>query len=176
MAVKAVPEGFQTITPYLVVPDAAALIDFLRRAFGAEETHRTKRPDGSIMHAQVKIGSSMLMMSSATPQWPARPSGLYLYVEDADRWHQRAIEAGATSVLEPMDAFWGDRMAVYLTWPAITGGSPRTARTCPRTKSLVAPQPSSRAAPSRPAIRAPSSGALRNQRGRPSRSAAIVAA
>jgi PhnB protein len=114
MAVKAVPEGFQTITPYLVVPDAAALIDFLRRAFGAEETHRTKRPDGSIMHAQVKIGSSMLMMSSATPEWPARPSGLYLYVEDADRWHQRAIEAGATSVLEPMDAFWGDRMGGVL--------------------------------------------------------------
>lgn len=114
MAVEAVPEGFQTITPYLVAPDAAALIEFLRRAFGAEETHRTSRPDGSIMHAQVRIGTSMLMMSGATPEWPARPSGLYLYVEDADRWYQRAIEAGAASVLEPMDAFWGDRMAGVL--------------------------------------------------------------
>jgi uncharacterized glyoxalase superfamily protein PhnB len=114
MVANACPKGFQTITPYLVVPDAAALIDFLRRAFDAEEQHRTARPDGSIMHAQVKIGTSMLMMSGATPDWPARTSGLYMYVEDADRWYQRAVEAGAVSVLEPMDAFWGDRMGGVL--------------------------------------------------------------
>lgn len=110
MVVQKIPDGFHTITPYLVVMDPAALIDFLKAAFDAEEMHRTNRPDGNIMHAQVKIGSSMLMMGGATPEWPAMPAGLYLYVDDADSTYERALAAGATSVMEPMDAFWGDRM------------------------------------------------------------------
>ena len=65
MAVKPIPEGHHTVTPYLVVEDAARLIDFLTRAFGAEEVHRIPRPDGTIMHAQVRIGDSMIMMGEA---------------------------------------------------------------------------------------------------------------
>ena len=108
VAVKSIPEGFHTITPYLVVPDPAALIEFLEQAFDAKELHRTDRPDGSVMH--VKIGDSMLMMGGATPEWPPLPAGIYLYVEDADQIYARAIAAGAVPVMEPMDAFWGDRM------------------------------------------------------------------
>jgi PhnB protein len=108
--VRAIPDGFHTVTPYLVVPDAAGLIDFLKEAFDAEEMFRMARPDGGIMHAQVKVGDSVVMMSGASEQCPSMAAGLYLYVEDADRLYQRALAAGATSLMEPMDAFWGDRM------------------------------------------------------------------
>ena len=110
MGIQTVPDGFHPITPYLVVMDPAALIDFLKDAFGAEEMHRTTRSDGGVMHAQVKIGDSMLMMGGATPEWPPLPAGIYLYVEDADQIYARAIAAGAVPEMEPMDAFWGDRM------------------------------------------------------------------
>lgn len=109
MTVKAIPDGFRTVTPYLVAPDAGGLIDFLKNAFGAEEMFRMARPDGGIMHAQVKVGDSIVMMGGASEQCPPMPAGLYLYVEDADRLYRRALAAGATSVMEPMDAFWGDR-------------------------------------------------------------------
>lgn len=108
--VEACPKGFHTITPYLVVTDPGALIEFLAKAFDAEEIHRVDRHDGSIMHAQVKIGDSMLMMGGATAECPAMSAGIYLYVEDADAWHARAVAAGATSLMSPTDEFWGDRI------------------------------------------------------------------
>ena len=110
MTIDPVPQGFHTVTPYLVADDPAALIDFLTRAFDAEEMHRTHRPDGGVMHAQVRIGNSMVMMGGSMPDWPAMPTGLYLYVAEADKTFARAIEAGATSVMPPSDQFWGDRM------------------------------------------------------------------
>jgi PhnB protein len=110
MAVKAVPDGYATVTPYLMVPDPAALIEFLVRAFGAEEMHRMAGPNGHIMHAQVRVGSSFLMMGGSTEQWPAMPAGFYLYVEDADATFARALEAGGTVVMPMADQFWGDRM------------------------------------------------------------------
>ena len=109
MSVKPVPEGFHTLTPYLIVESAADLLEFLSRAFGAEEIEKMTLPDGTVMHAQVRIGDSMLMMGTAREEWPAMPGFLHLYVEDADAYYARALAAGATSVQEPKDEFHGDR-------------------------------------------------------------------
>jgi PhnB protein len=110
MSVKAVPEGYETVTPYLMVPDPAALIEFLETAFGAQDVHRMTGPDGRIMHAQVRVGTSFLMMGGATEQWPAMPASFYLYVEDADATFDRALQAGGTLMMPMGDQFWGDRM------------------------------------------------------------------
>ena len=107
--VQPIPEGFHTVTPYLVVNDVSKLIDFLQRAFGAEEIHRSLLPDGSIVHAEVKIGDSPVMMGQARDQWAPRPSTLYLYVQDVDAVFRKAVEAGGNSLQEPKDQFYGDR-------------------------------------------------------------------
>ena len=108
-SVQPIPEGFHTLTPYLVVEGIPKLIDFLKQAFGAQETFRLTRPDGGVMHAEVKIGDSKMMMGEPMGEWKARPCALYLYVEDVDAVYQRAIQAGGTSVREPSDQFYGDR-------------------------------------------------------------------
>jgi PhnB protein len=102
-------EGFRTVTPYLMVPDAEKLISFARDAFGAEETFRATHPDGRIMHAEIRIGDSMLMMGQAAENWPAQPSSIFLYVDDADATYERALDAGATALMEPADHDEGDR-------------------------------------------------------------------
>ena len=111
MTVKPVPDGYHTVTPYLVVQDVAGLIDFLERAFDAEETERMQSPDGPIMHAEVRIGDSVVMMGEAGEDTPPMPAMLHLYLEDADAAYQRALDAGATSLREPEDQFYGDRTA-----------------------------------------------------------------
>src|ERR1035437_3384908 len=108
-SVKPIPDGAHTVTPYLVVEGVPKLIDFLKQAFGAEELFRMARPDGGVMHAEVKIGDSMIMIGEAMGQWKPKPCSLYLYVEDVDAVYQRAIQAGGTSVGEPKDQFYGDR-------------------------------------------------------------------
>jgi PhnB protein len=109
---KPIPDGFHTITPYLIVEGAEKLIGFMKEAFGAQYHHEpAKRPDGSIMHATLKIGDSMLMVSDASEHAKASPVMLYLYVPNADAAYQRALKAGATSVMEPADQFYGDRSA-----------------------------------------------------------------
>jgi PhnB protein len=108
--VEACPEGFHSITPYLIVTDPEALIDFLTEAFDAIEIYRLKRHDGSVMHAQVRIGDSMVMMGGATAECPAMAAGLYLYVGDVDATYESALKAGATSLMSPTNEFWGDRM------------------------------------------------------------------
>ena len=111
MAAKPVPDGFHTVTPYLIVPGVATLIDFLKQAFGATEDHRTTTPDGRVMHAQVKVGDSFIMLGEPMGEWKPMPTGLYLYVPDVDAWYRRAMKApGAVSLLEPTDQFYGDRM------------------------------------------------------------------
>lgn len=103
------PEGFHTVNPYLIVKGAAQLLDFLAKAFGAEQVgERFKGPDGSIMHAAIRIGDSMVEVSDA-PE-PASAT-LHMYVEDTDGVYKRAMEAGATSLREPMTTFYGDRSA-----------------------------------------------------------------
>lgn len=108
-SVKPIPDGAHTVTPYLVVEGIPKLMDFLKQAFGAQEVFRMTRPDGGVMHAEVKIGDSMIMMGQAMGEWKAKPCSLYLYVEDVDAVYQRAIQAGGTSVREPSDQFYGDR-------------------------------------------------------------------
>jgi uncharacterized glyoxalase superfamily protein PhnB len=113
MTAKAVPQGFHTVTPYLVVAGVAQLLDFVKKAFGAEELERHARPDGVVMHAQVRIGDSMVMMgdpTGATQEWQKPlPCALYLYVPDCDAAYASAIRAGAKTLQAPADQFYGDR-------------------------------------------------------------------
>ncbi|HEY8750638.1 MAG TPA: VOC family protein [Tepidisphaeraceae bacterium] len=110
MAVQAIPAGFHTITPYMMVKDGVRLIAFLKKALGAEVRHLSMGPDGLVMHATLQIGDSMLMMTDARKDWPAQPTGVYLYVADVDAWYRRAMGAGAESINEPRNEFYGDRM------------------------------------------------------------------
>ena len=105
-----IPEDHHRITPYLVVPAVARLLDFLKQAFDAVETTRPMmRADGSVMHAEVQIGDCHVMMGEPPGGFTPMPAMLYLYVEDVDAAFQRALAAGATSVMEPADQFYGDR-------------------------------------------------------------------
>jgi uncharacterized glyoxalase superfamily protein PhnB len=110
MAVKPIPEGYHTVTPYLVVRGAAKTIDFIKKAFGGEYAFEPMTgPNGRIMHAELKIGDSRVMISDATDEHPAMQCMLHLYVPNVDAVFQRAVAAGATSVREPSDQFYGDR-------------------------------------------------------------------
>jgi PhnB protein len=119
MAVKPIPEGYHTVTPSLSIDGAADAIEFYKRAFGATERMRMPMPDGKVAHAELQIGDSIVMLSDPFPQAVQRPPteagattvGLFLYVEDVDQWHKRAVDAGGTSTMEPEDQFWGDRFA-----------------------------------------------------------------
>ncbi|HEX2276932.1 MAG TPA: VOC family protein [Candidatus Tectomicrobia bacterium] len=111
MAVKPIPDGFHSVTPYLQVQGASKLIDFLKQAFGAEEVFRMPRPDGAVMHAEVRIGDSIIMLGEAMGEHQPMPGSIYLYVDNADATYRRALQAGATTVHEPADQFWGDRLA-----------------------------------------------------------------
>src|SRR5262245_60346286 len=111
MAAKPIPDGYHTVTPYLTVQGASQLIDFLKLAFEAQETERVTAPDGAIAHAEVRIGDSIVMMSEARGDWTPMSSALYLYVNDIDAVYKNALRAGATSTMEPMDQFYGDRSA-----------------------------------------------------------------
>jgi len=103
-----IPEGYSTVTPYLCVVEAAKLIEFLKQAFAAEVIVRMDGPDGSVMHAEVKIGDSIVMMGQV-PAERATRAMLHLYVTDADATYKKALAAGATSVREMADQFYGDR-------------------------------------------------------------------
>jgi PhnB protein len=110
MAAKPIPDGYHSVTPYLTVRGAEKVIEFLKQAFGAELPEKViKRPDGSIMHAQVKIGDSRVMIADESEMAKATAATLYLYVLDVDGVYQRAIKAGGKSVMEPTDMFYGDR-------------------------------------------------------------------
>jgi PhnB protein len=111
MAVNPIPEGYHSVTPYLVVEGAAELLEFVKSAFGAEERFQMAGPDGTIGHAEVKIGDSIVMLGDAGGEFSAQPAFIYLYVDDCDATYQRALDAGATSVKEPEDQFYGDRNA-----------------------------------------------------------------
>ncbi|MGH2403619.1 MAG: VOC family protein [bacterium] len=117
-AVKPIPEGLHTVTPHLAISGAAAAIEFYRKAFGAQEMHRSLGPDGkSVIHAEIRIGDSAIFLADEMPGMGERsPKSLgnttvvlNLFVEDADALWKRAVEAGAEIKLPIMDAFWGDR-------------------------------------------------------------------
>ena len=109
MAVKPIPDGYHTVTPYLIVAGAAELIEFAKRAFGAKERFRSSGPDGTIMHAEIQIGDSVVMVSDGSPDHPPKPAMLHLYVEDVDAVYRDALAAGGEPLREPEDQFYGDR-------------------------------------------------------------------
>jgi uncharacterized glyoxalase superfamily protein PhnB len=114
MAVKPIPEGYHTVTPYLTVDGAERLLEFVKAAFGAKMRGDAMRtPDGKIGHAEVEIGDSVVMLADAatSDSGDVMNALLHVYVEDVDSVYKRALEAGATSVREPSDQFYGDRMA-----------------------------------------------------------------
>ena len=110
MAVKPIPDGYHTLTPYITVRDAAKVVDFLKQAFGAETTHDpVKRPDGKIMHVEVKIGDSRVMLGEECETAKASPGTLYIYSADVDQMYGQAVKAGGKTIMEPTDMFYGDR-------------------------------------------------------------------
>ena len=112
MAVKPIPEGYNTVTPSLIVEDAAGMLEFIRAAFGGEVQFRMDRTDGKVSHSEVMIGDTRVMVGEAGPDHPAVINGsMYMYVEDADSVYRRALEAGASSIAEPEVMFYGDRTA-----------------------------------------------------------------
>jgi PhnB protein len=119
-AAKPIPDGFHSLTPHIVVKGAAKAIDFYKQAFGAEEINRAAMPDGSIMHALLRVGDSMLMLNDEFPQMhamgPTSIGGtavtLHLYVQDADKAWQRAVQAGAKVKMPIADMLWGDRYGI----------------------------------------------------------------
>jgi len=119
MAVKPIPDGYHSVQPYLMLDNTAKAIDFYQKAFGATERLRMKQPDGRVGHAEIQIGDSCIMMADENPQIQAfapkhyggSAVSLLIYTEDCDGMYQRAIAAGAESLREPADQFYGDRMA-----------------------------------------------------------------
>jgi PhnB protein len=117
---KAIPDGFHTLTPHLIVQDAAKAIEFYKKAFGAQEMGRHLTPDGkTVMHAQLKVGDSFLMLGSEFPPTCLSPKSrggtsvsLHIYVENADAAFDRAVKAGCTVKMPMTDQFWGDRYGV----------------------------------------------------------------
>jgi PhnB protein len=117
MPTKPIPEGYHTLTPYIAVDNAAEAIEFYKRAFGAKERVRMPAPDGTIGHAELEIGDSLVMLSDPFPQASTRPpkelggtsASVFMYVEDVDAVVKTAVEAGANVEMEVADQFWGDR-------------------------------------------------------------------
>lgn len=111
-SIKPIPDGYHTVTPYLLVQGADKLIDFVKKAFDAKETERYSMPDGSVGHAELRLGDSVIMLSEAMGEdYKSTSAGIHLYVENCDATYQRALEAGATSTMQPADQFYGDRSA-----------------------------------------------------------------
>lgn len=102
-----IPEGYQQVMPYLIVENAAAFMQFLRDVFGAEEKHKAMRTESLIMHGEMQIADCVIMFADATEQFPARPGGFFIYVEDADETYKKALAAGAKSLMEPADRPYG---------------------------------------------------------------------
>lgn len=111
MTVNPIPEGYHTVTPYIVVDDVDRLIDFLKAAFDAVEKERVPGQDGKTGHAEVVFGDSYVMLGRAQEGFPALPCSFYVYVPDTDATYAQALSAGARSVQEPVDMFYGDRNA-----------------------------------------------------------------
>jgi len=117
MSVKPIPEGHHTLTPFLTVRNAVRAIEFYKQAFGAEERGVTKGPDGKVMHAELKIGDSIIMLSDEWPEFGALSPlssggagmGLHIYLDGVDAAFDRAVKAGAKVDMPVMDQFWGDR-------------------------------------------------------------------
>ena len=114
MTASGVRDGYRSVNPYLVVEDVERLVSFLRDVFGGvERGEREIAPDGTIGHAEVQIGDSVVMLSEGTSAFPSRPSVCFVYVADVDSIFRQALAAGAESILEPSEQSWGDRVGGF---------------------------------------------------------------
>jgi PhnB protein len=117
--VKAIPDGYHSLVPFLTLRNAGAAIEFYKKAFGAEEAYRLPGPGGKVMHAELRIGDSVFMMGEEDPSMDASSpqalggstGGLMIYCENVDALFERAVKAGAKAQQPPTDMFWGDRYA-----------------------------------------------------------------
>ncbi len=116
--VNPIPEGFHTVTPHIIVKNASKAIDFYAKAFGATEICRMPGPDGkSVMHAEIQVGNSRIMLAEENPDWQCKgptllggtPVTIHLYVKDADAAFKKAVDAGAEATMPVDTMFWGDR-------------------------------------------------------------------
>ncbi len=107
---RKLPRGYNSVNPYLVVENAPKVFDFVQKAFGAAEARRTPLPDGSVLNIEALIGNSIVFLAQAPQKEQVGSSVLYMYVDDADEMYRNAIKAGATSIMEPANLFFGDRM------------------------------------------------------------------
>lgn len=110
MSVLYKPEGYHTVTPYVMVTGIGEVIEFAKQAFDAKERYMMKDDTGHVVHAEILIEDSVLMLAEAKPpDWPSQPVSFYLYVPNCDAIYKKALEAGARSIMEPADQFYGDR-------------------------------------------------------------------
>ena len=115
MTVKAIPQGYGTVTPYFSVRGAPRFIEFLKQAFDAKNTYIAAFPDGTVLSAEVRIGDSMVVIGeddSDPGEGKRSCSKIYMYVDDVDVVYTKALQAGAKSIAQPADQFWGDRSGV----------------------------------------------------------------
>lgn len=109
MGTVPLPEGYQSVNPYIVVDGAEAFMAFLAAAFSATQRERITRPDGLIAHAEMRVGNSVINITDPSELNPAQPCSHYLYVDDIDATYAACLTAGATSVMEPANRFYGNR-------------------------------------------------------------------
>jgi PhnB protein len=102
-----IPPQYNRLMPYLIIPDAAGFIAFMKEVFGAEEQIIVPRSEGVIMHGELRIGDAVIMFADVTPEFAARPGGIFIYVENVGDTYIKAIQAGAVSVMEPMQQPYG---------------------------------------------------------------------
>jgi PhnB protein len=113
-------DSYHTVTPYLAVSDADAELTFLKTAFGGTEANCQRNPENAVMHAEIRIGDSLVMLGQAGGPWKPRPAALYLWVDDVDATYSRALRAGATSEAEPEDKPYGHRNAGVVDQNGVT--------------------------------------------------------
>jgi len=102
-----IPEGYQQIMPYLILPDAAGFIAFIQKVFGGKEKHKEMRDEHIIRHAEIKIGENVIMLASSTEEYPPDTAALFIYVDDADEVYRKALNEGARSLQAPADRPYG---------------------------------------------------------------------
>jgi PhnB protein len=118
--VKPIPDGYTSVTPYIMIEGASEAIEFYKKAFGAQELERMSGPDGKVLHAEIRIGNAIVMLSDASAQWKGpkalggSPASICLYVPDADAVFKAAVDAGATVRMPIQEQFWGDRYGMLV--------------------------------------------------------------
>jgi PhnB protein len=102
-----IPPQYNRLMPYLIIPHAAQFIEFMKEVFGATEQMRVPGEEGTVMHGEIRLGETVIMLAEASLQFPAKPAGMFIYVENLQEVYEKAIQAGAVSIMEPMQKDYG---------------------------------------------------------------------